>query len=90
MVKIQFRRMKYMKYKDLTQIRKGKDVKIVDIIDGNTFREKVDSMGLRIGVRVRKLSGQVLNGPITIKIGNTKVALGHGMAKKILVISEQE
>ncbi len=79
-----------MKYKDLTQIRKGKDVKVVDIKDGNTFREKVDSMGLRIGVRVRKLSGQVLNGPITIKIGNTKVALGHGMAKKILVTSEQE
>ena len=79
-----------MKYKDLTQIRQGKDVKVVDIKDGNRFREKVDSMGLRIGVRVKKLSGQVLNGPITIKIGNTKVALGHGMAKKILVISEQE
>ena len=74
----------------MTQIGPGKDVKVVDIKDGNTFREKVDSMGLRIGVRVRKLSGQVLNGPITIKIGNTKVALGHGMAKKILVTSEQE
>jgi ferrous iron transport protein A len=82
--------MKYMKYKDLTQIRQGKDVKVVDIKDGNRFREKVDSMGLRIGVRVKKLSGQVLNGPITIKIGNTKVAIGHGMAKKILVIGEQE
>ncbi len=79
-----------MKYKDLTQIGQGKDVKIVDIKDGHRFREKVDSMGLRIGVRVRKVSGQLLNGPITIKIGNTKVAIGHGMAKKIMVVGEQE
>ena len=79
-----------MKYKDLTQIGQGKDVEIVDIKDGHRFREKVDSMGLRIGVRVRKLSGQLLNGPITIKIGNSKVALGYGMAKKIPVIGEQE
>ena len=62
----------------------------MDIKDGHRFREKVDSMGLRIGVRVRKVSGQVLNGPITIKIGNSKVAIGHGMAKKIMVVGEQE
>ena len=79
-----------MKYKDLTQIGQGKDVEIVDIKDGHRFREKVDSMGLRIGIRVRKVSGQLLNGPITIKIGNTKVAIGHGMAKKIMVVGEQE
>ena len=79
-----------MKYKDLTQIGQGKDVEIVDIKDCHRFREKVDSMGLRIGIRVRKVSGQLLNGPITIKIGNTKVAIGHGMAKKIMVVGEQE
>lgn len=70
---------------DLTQIKKGKSVKVVEIIGGHKFMEKVDAIGLRVGSRIIKVSTQVLSGPVTIKIGNTKLALGHGMAKKILV-----
>jgi ferrous iron transport protein A len=71
--------------KDLTQIKKGETVKVVEINGGRQFKDKVDAIGLRIGSRVVKLSTQVLKGPVTIKIGSTKLAIGHGMAKKILV-----
>ena len=74
-----------MDKKDLTQINKGKSVKVVEINGGQKFKEKVDAIGLRVGSRIIKLSAQVLSGPITIKIGNTKLAIGHGMAKKIFV-----
>lgn len=74
-----------MVLKDLTQIDKGKIVKVVEITGGNHFQEKVEAIGLRIGSQIVKLSAQVLNGPVTIKIGSTKLALGRGMAKKILV-----
>ena len=70
---------------DLTQINKGEFVQVVEIMGGQHFKEKVDAIGLHVGSRIMKLSTQVLSGPVTIKIGNTKVALGHGMAKKILV-----
>ena len=74
-----------MEYRNLTQIARGKEVKIVEINGGKRFNQKIEAMGLRVGVNIKKLSAQVLNGPVTIKIGSTKVAIGHGMAKKILV-----
>ena len=74
-----------MNERDLTQIKKGESVNVVEINGGQKFRDKVDAMGLRVGSRIIKISAQVLSGPITIKIGNTKLAIGHGMAKKILV-----
>jgi len=77
--------MSLMDKKDLTQINKGESVKVVEINGGQKFKEKVDAIGLRVGSRIIKLSAQVLSGPITIKIGSTKLAIGHGMAKKILV-----
>ena len=74
-----------MQFKDLTQIDKGKKVKVVEITGGNNFQEKVEAIGLRIGSQVIKLSAQVMNGPVTIQVGSTKLALGRGMAKKIFV-----
>ena len=74
-----------MNERDLTQIKKGESVNVVEINGGQKFRDKIDAMGLRVGSRIIKISAQVLSGPITIKIGNTKLAIGHGMAKKILV-----
>jgi ferrous iron transport protein A len=74
-----------MDIKNLTQISKGEIVKVVEINGGQKFKEKIDAIGLRVGSRIVKLSAQVLRGPVTIKIGSTKLAIGHGMAKKILV-----
>ena len=74
-----------MDRKDLTQINKGESVKVVEINGGQKFKDKIDAIGLRVGSRIIKVSAQVLKGPITIKIGSAKLALGHGMAKKIFV-----
>jgi ferrous iron transport protein A len=74
-----------MDFKDLTQIKEGQAVKVVEINGGRQFQKKIDAIGLRVGSKIVKLSAQMLNGPVTIKIGSTKLAIGHGMAKKILV-----
>ena len=74
---------------DLTQINKGEFVKVVEIMGGQNFKDKVDAIGLRVGSHIVKLSTQVLRGPVTIKLGNTKIALGYGMASKILVESKK-
>ncbi len=78
-----------MECKDLTKIKKNVDVIIVEIKGGHHFQDKVEAMGLRVGVKIKKLSAQVLKGPVTIKIGNSKLALGHKMAQKILVENSQ-
>ena len=78
-----------MELKNLIQITKGKNIRIVKIEGGQNFQEKAESLGLRVGVKIKKLSTQMMSGPITIQIGSTKVALGRGMAKKILVGGEK-
>jgi len=70
---------------NLTTIEPGREVIVMQLEGGSQFLEKAESMGLRTGVRIKKLSAQVMHGPVTIQIGSTKLALGYGMAKKILV-----
>ena len=70
---------------NLTKVEPGREVIVIQLTGGSQFQEKAESLGLRTGIRIKKLSAQVMRGPVTIKIGNTKVALGYGMAKKVLV-----
>jgi len=70
---------------NLTKVEPGREVIVIQLTGGSQFQEKAESLGLRTGIRIKKLSAQVMRGPVTIKIGNTKGALGYGMAKKVLV-----
>ena len=70
---------------NLLNIAKGKCIQVIKIEGGRNFQDKAESLGLRVGVKATKLSTQVMSGPITIKVGNSKIALGRGMAQKILV-----
>ncbi|HDS09813.1 MAG TPA: ferrous iron transport protein A [Firmicutes bacterium] len=69
----------------LTLICSGVPVRIVDIVGGFTLEKKLESLGIRKGVLITKLTSQFGRGPITISIGKTQVALGYGMADKIIV-----
>ncbi|MFC1999007.1 ferrous iron transport protein A [Chloroflexota bacterium] len=46
---------------------------------------RLASMGIRAGKAITKVSSMMMHGPVTIKIDNSQIALGHGMAKKIHV-----
>jgi ferrous iron transport protein A len=79
------RRESSMKLINLIEVASGKNVLIVKIEGGKSFLEKADSLGLRLGVKIKKLSTQMMHGPVTIQVGSSKLALGRGMAGKILV-----
>jgi ferrous iron transport protein A len=36
-------------------------------------------------MEITKVSGQIMRGPIIVKIGNSQVAIGFGMARRVLV-----
>jgi len=59
--------------------------KIAEVSGGNIFANRMMSMGIYPGKKITKLSHFVFRGPITIKVGRTVLALGHGMASKIIV-----
>lgn len=73
---------------DLTQIQTGKEATITHISGGHRMLNKVEALGIRKGIKIKKVSSQMMHGPITIQIGNTRIAIGFGMAQKIFVNME--
>ncbi|MEE9316146.1 MAG: FeoA family protein [bacterium] len=70
---------------DLTRMRKGERVKIVDIQGDQGLLRKLETLGIKQGTEIVKVSSQLMRGPITIRAGNTQVAIGFGMARRIMV-----
>ncbi len=71
--------------KTIHSVKDGEVAKIKDIIGGKHFINKAESLGIRVSVQITKVSSQMMHGPITVKVGQTQIAIGHGMAKKIII-----
>lgn len=52
---------------------------------GWNFRKKLENLGIREGVIIKKLQQHAFKGPIIIEIGNTSIAIGRLMAAAIKV-----
>lgn len=70
----------------LTEMKVGKCGTIYDFKEGKKLCKKLDSLGIRKGKKVKKISDVFMKGPITIQIENSsRIAIGRGMAEKIMV-----
>lgn len=69
----------------LAQAASDRLVKVVSIEGGRNLRQKLQNLGLREGVIVKKERKIFTYGPIIIKAGSTQIALGRGMAFKVMV-----
>lgn len=58
---------------------------VVDFDGGCGLTEKLNNMGIRKGKKLTKVSESFIGGPVTVRFDNTKVAIGSGMAEKIIV-----
>ncbi len=67
----------------LTQLRAGEVVRIVAIEGGHGLRQKLFLRGLFEGKVIRVVSNY---GPITVEVDRNVVAIGRGMAQKIVVM----
>jgi len=70
---------------DLVRFDVNKKGVIIDILGGWGMKKKLEKLGIRIGSEVVKISSNILRGPVVIETGHTKVAIGYGKAKKIMV-----
>lgn len=59
-------------------------VRIIDFLSGQRMDERVKDMGLAPGVEVKVLQNDG-SGPLLLLVGETRLALGKGMARKIMV-----
>ncbi|MBL7068377.1 MAG: ferrous iron transport protein A [Candidatus Omnitrophica bacterium] len=74
---------------DLTQVRPGESGIVADIQGGHGMTERVQAMGVRPGKRITKISSHFWRGPQTVQVDNTQVAIGFGMARRILIEVER-
>ena len=66
----------------MKQNQKGK---VVEISSGSRLENKLMSLGIYKGREITKLGHIALKGAVAIKVGRSVLALGHGMAGKIIV-----
>ncbi len=58
---------------------------ITAINGGQGLTQKLDALGIQIGKEITKVSRQWMKGPVIIRSGNTEIAIGYGMACRIMV-----
>lgn len=70
---------------DVTQLKSGHKGIITQMHGGLGMTRHLESMGIRIGKKLTKISAQFWRGPQVVKVDNTQVAIGFGMARRILI-----
>jgi ferrous iron transport protein A len=69
----------------LRQMQSGQSGKVVEIQGGHGLVNRLNALGMRPGKKITKVSSMLMRGPVTIQLGNTRIAVGFGMANKIIV-----
>jgi ferrous iron transport protein A len=69
----------------VSKLKSGQSGKIIEIQGGQGLATRLSALGIIPGRKITKISDMLMRGPVTIKTGSTQVAIGHGMAKKIIV-----
>ncbi len=71
----------------LAVVSPGKKARIVSIMGGRGVKEHLFNIGLDVGIEVEVLE-QGAPGPFLIAIKETRLAIGQGVAQKIMVFQE--
>ena len=66
-------------------MKSGEEGKVLLVEGGHKVAGRLQAMGVRPGLAIRKISSMMFFGPISVKVGNTTLSMGHGMASKIMV-----
>lgn len=69
----------------LVNLTNNEEGRILSVEGGTGARAKLEAMGIRPGKKIKKMSSQIFKGPVVIEIDGRDIALGHGLAKKVLI-----
>jgi ferrous iron transport protein A len=69
----------------LTELARGEEGTIVALQAGWGAQQRLRLLGLAEGQVIRKLSELALGGPVVVLVNRAQVAIGRGMARRILV-----
>ena len=69
----------------LAQMHTGQSGIVVQVQGGHGLVNRLSALGIRPGKRITKISSMFMRGPVTIQVDRAQVAIGFGMAKRIIV-----
>lgn len=67
------------------QMHGGQSGTVIQIFGGHGLVNRLYALGIRPGKRITKISSMFMRGPVTLQVNQSQVAIGFGMAGKILV-----
>jgi len=75
---------------NLVQMKSEESGVVAEIRGGCSVINKLESIGIIPGKIIKKISSQPWRGPQTVEINNIQVAIGFGMARRIMVEVEEK
>jgi ferrous iron transport protein A len=73
----------------LAEMRTGQTGTVVEVLGGHGLVRRLDALGIRPGRKVTKLSSTLFRGPVILRVNSTQVAVGFGMARKIIIEADR-
>ena len=69
----------------LARMRTGQSGVVVQVQGGHGLVNRLSALGIRPGKRITKVSSMLMRGPVTVQVDRAQVAIGFGMANRVLV-----
>jgi len=73
----------------LAEMKTGQTGTVVEVLGGHGLIGRLDALGIRPGRKVTKLSSTLFRGPVMVRVNSTQVAVGFGMARRIMVEADK-
>jgi ferrous iron transport protein A len=81
--------MPYRNLITLTGMQTGQSGRVVEIQGGFGVVDRLNGLGIIPGKRITKISSMLARGPVAIQVDRAQLAIGYGMANKIIVELDQ-
>jgi len=69
----------------LRQMQAGQSGTVAQIQGGHGLINRLSALGIRPGKKITKVGSMFMRGPVTVQLDSTQVAIGFGMANKVIV-----
>ena len=69
----------------LAQLKNGQSGTVVEIQGGRRMVDRLNALSIIPGKKITKTSAMLMRGPVTIEVDRAEVAIGFGMASRVVV-----
>jgi ferrous iron transport protein A len=73
----------------LAEMKTGQTGIVVGVLGGRGLIQRLDALGIRPGKKLTKISSALFRGPVMLRVNNAQVAVGFGMARRIIVEADK-